>query len=98
MIRLVGTAGEGEDGTNQESSTETYTLPYVKQMASGNLFYDTGNSNPVSCDSLKGWEGVGGGRKVQEAEDIRVPMADSHRCMAETKVKLQSNYPLIKNK
>ena len=89
MIRLVGTAGEGEDGTN----TETYTLPYVKQIASGNLLYDTGNSNPVSCD-----RGVGGGREVQEAEDIRVPMADSHQCMAETKVTLQSNYPPIKNK
>ena len=38
------------------------------------------------------------GGEVQEAEDIRVPMADSHQCMAETKVTLQSNYPPIKNK
>ena len=27
---LVDTVGEGEVGTNAESSMETYTLPYVK--------------------------------------------------------------------
>ena len=26
----VGTVGEEEGGTNEESSMETYTLPYVK--------------------------------------------------------------------
>ena len=26
---------------------------------------------------FKGWDGVGGGREVQEEEDISVPMADS---------------------
>ena len=29
------------------------------------------------CDSLKGWDGMGGGREVQEGEDICIPMADS---------------------
>ena len=33
-------AGEGE--ANWESSMETYTLPYVKQIASGKLLYDVG--------------------------------------------------------
>ena len=28
--RLVGTVGEEEGGTNEESSMGTYTLPYVK--------------------------------------------------------------------
>ena len=56
---------------------ETYTLPHVKQIASGNLLYDTGSSNLVLCDNLEGWGGVGGGRKVQEGEDICVPMSDS---------------------
>ena len=28
----VDTTGEGEGGTNWGSSTETYTLPYVKQI------------------------------------------------------------------
>ena len=34
--RLVDTMGEGEGGTNQGSSTETYTLPYVRKITSGN--------------------------------------------------------------
>ena len=33
-------AGEGEP--NGESSMETYTLPYVKQIASGKLLHDVG--------------------------------------------------------
>ena len=28
-------------------------------------------------DSLEGWDGVGGGREVQEGGDICIPMADS---------------------
>ena len=31
--------------TNGKSSMETYTPPYVKQIASGNLLYDSGSSN-----------------------------------------------------
>ena len=46
---------------------ETYKLPYVKWMASGNLLYDAGSSNQVLCDNLEGggWGGVGGGREAQ---------------------------------
>ena len=32
--------------------------------------YDAGSSNPVLCDKLEGWDGVGGGREVQEGGDI----------------------------
>ena len=73
-----------ENGTNWEHSAETYTLPYVKQIVSGNLIYDVGSSNPVLCDNLEGWDGVGSGRKVQERRDICLPVADSRCCMAET--------------
>ena len=55
---------------------ETYTLPHVKRIASGNLLHDTGSSNLVLCDNLEGWDGVGGGKKLQ-GEDICVPMSDS---------------------
>ena len=55
---------------------ETYTLPHVKQIASGNLLHDTGSSNLVLCDNLERWDGVGVGKKVQ-GEDICVPMSDS---------------------
>ena len=46
---LVDTMGEGDGGTNWESSMETYTLPYVNYIASGNLLSDTGSSSPVLC-------------------------------------------------
>ena len=29
------------------------------------------------CNNLEGWEGVEGGRKVQEGGEISVPMTDS---------------------
>ena len=45
---------------NQESSIETYTLPQVKQIASENLLFNTGNAKLVLCDSLEGWDGEGG--------------------------------------
>ena len=44
---LVDTAGEGEGGTNWESSTDMYTLPYVKEIAGGKLLYSTGS--PALC-------------------------------------------------
>ena len=69
--------GEGNGGMTWEDSMETYILPYVKQIAGGNLLYDTGSSNPVLCDNLEAWDGVGHGRKVQEGGDIHIPMADS---------------------
>ena len=28
------------------------------------------------CDNLVGWDGMGGGREVQEGGDMCVPMAD----------------------
>ena len=46
-------------------------------MASGNLLYDTGNSNLVHCYKLEGWDVAGGGGEVEEGRDICIPMADS---------------------
>ena len=40
--------GEGEGGTNGESSMDTYKLPYVKQTTSENLPCDSGSSLQVS--------------------------------------------------
>ena len=45
---------EGEGGMIWENSTETYTFPYGKQIASGALLYDSGNPKPVLCDNLEG--------------------------------------------
>ena len=43
---------------------ETYTLPYVKQIASGNLLYDAGSSDELLCDNLEGWEVQEGGTYI----------------------------------
>ena len=34
-------------------------------------------SNRVLCDSLEGWDGVGGGREIPEERDMCVLLADS---------------------
>ena len=48
---------------------ETYTLPCVKQIASGNLLYDSGNANWGSVTTLEGQHGVGG-RFKKEGTDV----------------------------
>ena len=40
--------GKGKGGMGGDSSVETYTLLYVKQTASGNFLYDSGNANQGS--------------------------------------------------
>ena len=55
--RLLHTVGEGKGGMTGENSTETYTVPYVKHIASGSLMYDAGSPKPVLCDNLKGGRG-----------------------------------------
>ena len=59
-------------------------LPCTKEIASGNLLYDTRSSNPMFCDNLEGWDGVGGVRETQEGGDTCIPMTDSCRRLAET--------------
>ena len=92
-----GHGGGAEGGANTESSLETYTLWYIKWIASGNLLYDARNSKLVLCDHLEVGDGLWGGREVQE-EDRRVPTTDSCWCMAEANTMLRSTYPPIKNK
>ena len=60
--QACGHEGEGEDGTNGEATMHAYTLPYVKQIASGNLLCDSGNPDWCSVDNLEGWDEVGGSR------------------------------------
>ena len=74
--RLVDTVGGGKGGMNRENSTETYTLPYVIEIVDENLLYDAGSSNPVLCDYVEEWDGVGSEREFQEGGDICMTMAD----------------------
>ena len=46
-IRTVDTMEEGEGGMKSENSNETYTLSYVKLIATGKL-YNTGSSSQCS--------------------------------------------------
>ena len=46
--RLVDTVHEGYGGTNRENRIKAYILPYVKQIASGNLLCDAGSSTQCS--------------------------------------------------
>ena len=79
---------EGESGTKWESIIETYTLPYVKYIASLNLHYDAGSSNPVLCDNIEEWDWVGGKREVEKGGYLHIPMADSCWYMAEANTTL----------
>ena len=69
--------GRGEERLRcMERVTWKVTLPYVKQIANGNLLYVSGNSNRGSVSS----RGVGWGgrwREARERGDICTPMADS---------------------
>ena len=64
--RLVGAAGEGGGGAHWENSLETC------QSARHNLLCDAGDSDPVPCDNLKGWDGVGG--RFRRGGDKCIPM------------------------
>ena len=58
----MGKGEDGEDEMNGERSMEAYALSYIKQIANGNLLYDSGNSNWGSVTTQRAGEGwkVGG--------------------------------------
>ena len=51
-----------------ESNMETYILPYVKQIANGNLLCDSGNSNRGSVTTQKGGFGKEMGERFKSEE------------------------------
>ena len=57
--------GRREKAKCMERVTWKLTFRYVKQIANGNLLYDSGNSN-MGCgnNNLEGWDGEGGGREA----------------------------------
>ena len=69
--------GRGEERVRcMERVTWKLALPYIKQIANGNLLYGSGNSNRASIN-LERWEGEGYGREVQKRRGICIPMTDS---------------------
>ena len=54
------------------------TSPYVKEIANGNLLYDSGNSNRGSVSTwMEGGDGEGDGRELQKGGDICILTTDS---------------------
>ena len=57
--------GRGEERVRcLERVTWKLILPYVKQIANGNLLYVSGNSKQGLIINLEGWDGEGDGREV----------------------------------
>ena len=50
---------------------DIYTLPNVKQIASGKLLHSTGRSARVLCDNLEGCDREGGS-EAQEGGDMEI--------------------------
>ena len=66
--------GRGEEMVRcRERATWKFTIPYVKEIANGNLVYVSGNSNRGSVSiNLERWDGEGNGRELQKGGDIFV--------------------------
>ena len=62
--------GEGEGGMIWENGIETCKLSYVKRITSPGSMHDTGCSGLVHWDDPEGWDGEGGGRRVQDEEHM----------------------------
>ena len=62
--------GEGEGGIIWENGIETCILSYVKRIASLGSMHDTGCLGLVHWDDPEGWNGEGGGRRVQDGEHM----------------------------
>ena len=74
---LLDSVGEGKGGMIWENDIESCILSYVKQITSPGSMHDTGCSGLMHWDDPERWDGEGGGREVQEGEDIGIPVADS---------------------
>ena len=62
--------GEGEGGMSWENGIETCIISYKKQIASPGSMQDTGCLGLVHWDDPEGWNGEGGGRRVQDGEHM----------------------------
>ena len=53
-----------------ENSIETSIISYMKQVASPGLKHNTGCLGLVHWEDPEGWDGEGGGRRVQDGEHV----------------------------
>ena len=62
----MDSVGEGEGGTIWENGIETCKISCMKRVASPGSMHDTGCLGLVHWDNPEGWDGEGGGSRVQD--------------------------------
>ena len=67
---LLDSVEEGEGGMIWQNGIETCIISYIKRVASLGLMHDTGCLGLVHWDDPEGWNGEGGGRRVQDGEHM----------------------------
>ena len=67
---LLDSEGEGEGGMIWENGIETCIISYVKRIASPGSMHDTECLGLVHWDDPEGWNGEGGGRRLQDGEHV----------------------------
>ena len=65
-----GLCGRGMGGMIWENGIETCIILYMKLVASPGSMHDTGCLGLVHWDDPEGWNGEGGGRRVQDGEHM----------------------------
>ena len=89
-----GHNGEGDGGTNGESSSNRRKLLGERWTAGEKLLCTTGN--PGLCSVMTWRDGMGvGGREAREGGGLRIIMAVLHCCVAEINTTLQKKTLLI---
>ena len=64
----MDSVGEGEGGKIWENGIETCKISCMKRVASPGSMHDTGCLRLVHWDDPEGWNGEGGGRRVQDGD------------------------------
>ena len=67
---LLHSVREGEGGKIRENGIETCKISCMKRVASPGSMHDTGCLRLVHWDDPEGWNGEGGGRRVQDGEHM----------------------------
>ena len=62
--------GEGEGEMIWENGIEICIISYMKRVASPGSMHNTGCLGLVHWDDPEGWNGEGGGRRVQDGEHV----------------------------
>ena len=68
--QTFGLCGRRQGWDDLRDSIETCILSYVKQITSPGSMHETGCSGLVHWDDPEGWDGEGGGRGVQDGEQM----------------------------